>query len=205
MKFITDLHVEWHSETGEIHYVIEFADGREETIATFIPKREPHFISEDPSNSFEYQMYYNDALSYAHAKGYMLEGEFDKQRFVSKVAAFVYATAVLNQEDSSCHVYLKDIEDHFTEDFFPEGWKTNIELLKDIQDEIFSYPGCGDSGDTCWLDISGYDEYGDACPTNIHDPEQDAFNLCLFTNYIACDYDADGYDDDCDYEDEDAD
>ncbi len=193
MKFITNLHVRWHGETGEIHYVMEFADGREETIATFVPKMEPSFVSEDLSN-FEYQMYYNDAVRCAQAKGYMLEKDFDKQRFVSKVAAFVYATAVLNQEDSSCHVYLKDIEAHFTEDFFPEGWKTNIELLKDIQNEIFSYPGCGDSGDTCWLDISGYDEYGDVCPTNIHAPEQDAFNLCLFTDYIACDYDAEDAD-----------
>ena len=115
----------------------------------------------------------------------------DKERFVKKVAAFVYATAVLNQEDSSCHVYLDEIERHFGKDFFPEGWRKDIELLKDIQSEIYTYPGCsGDSADTCWLDISGYDEYGDPCPTNIHDESEDAFNLCLWTNYIACDYDA---------------
>lgn len=116
----------------------------------------------------------------------------DKERFVTKVAAFVYATAVLNQEDSSCHVYLDEIEKHFEKDFFPEGWRKDIELLKDIQEEIYNYPGCsGDSADTCWLDISGYDEYGDPCPTNIHAESEDAFNLCLWTDYIACDYDAD--------------
>lgn len=120
----------------------------------------------------------------------------DKERFVKKVAAFIYATAVLNQEDSSCHVYLDEIERHFEKDFFPEGWRKDIELLKDIQTEIYTYPGCsGDSADTCWLDISGYDEYGDPCPTNIHAESEDAFNLCLWTNYIACDYDAEEWED----------
>lgn len=116
--------------------------------------------------------------------------DFDRERFVKKVAAFIYATAVLNQEDSSCHVYLDEIEKHFGAEFFPENWKSDIELLVDIQSEVLSYKGCEDNADGCWLDISGYDEYGDVCKTNKGDHKNDAFNLCLWTDYIASDYDA---------------
>lgn len=122
-----------------------------------------------------------------------MEDYFDKERFVSKVAAFIYATAVLEQEEDSCHVYLDDIEKRFGKDFFPDGWRKDINLLVDIQNEILDYKGCGDNADTCWLDISGYDEYGDVCESNVHDSSDDAFNLCLFTDYIACDYDAECY------------
>lgn len=195
MKFITTLDIEWHSDTKEIHYVVEFANGKKETICEFDPIKEPLFIHNAPKDSFDYQIHYNDALSIAHNKGYMFKEEFDKERFVRKVAAFIYATAVLNQEESSCHVYLDEIEKHFGEDFFPEGWRKDIELLKDIQGEIYTYPGCGgDSADTCWLDISGYDEYGDPCEKNVHGDSEDAFNLCLWTDYIACEYDADDAD-----------
>lgn len=114
------------------------------------------------------------------------------KRLVRKVAAFVYATAVLNQEDSSCHVSLWDIETYFGKKFFPKNWKKDIKLLCDIQNEILNYPGCEGNADACWLDIKGYDEYGDPLERDDErDESDDSFNLCLWTDYIACDYDAD--------------
>ena len=120
---------------------------------------------------------------------------FDRERFVCKVAACVYALAVLGQEESSFHVYLDDIERYFSADFFPKGWRKDISLLKDIQDEILTYKGCDNNADACWLDINGYDEYGDPCEKDKErDESDDAFNMCLWTNYIANEYDAEEYD-----------
>ncbi len=117
----------------------------------------------------------------------------DRERFVSKVAAYIYATAVLEQGEGNVHVYLDDIEKHFGKDFFPKKWNKDIKLLIDIQAELCSYKGCLDTPDTCWLDITGYDEYGDPLVGDVCEKKHDGFDMCLFTNYIACDYDADTY------------
>lgn len=117
----------------------------------------------------------------------------ETKRIVTKVAAYVYAQAVLNQADNDYRVLLSEIEKHFGVDFFPAGWKKDIDFLLEIQDEIVeNYPGCQYSVDTCWLDINGYDEYGEPIdPNPDRDGTDDAFDLVLYTNYIANDYDAD--------------
>lgn len=114
--------------------------------------------------------------------------DFDRKRFIRKVAAFIYAMAVLGQDDGSVHVYFDEIEEHFGADFFPQEWSKDISLLTDIQSELCEYKGCDGNPDTCWLDVNGYDEYGDVCDNKV---DRDGFNMCLFTDYIASDYDAD--------------
>ena len=73
---ITDLHVEWHGETGMLHYVVEFEDGSEHTILTFMPKKTPEFpFTGCDEDKGDYQEWYNDALECAHEQGFVLEGE----------------------------------------------------------------------------------------------------------------------------------
>ncbi len=105
-----------------------------------------------------------------------IQKRLDEQRNISsyarKIAAFVYATAVLEQEESNWVIYQSEIEERFEE--LPEGWAHDEQILADIEQELSQYPG---------LDGAEF--------TIDHDDEGEVyFDIMLWTDYIASDYNA---------------
>ena len=77
---ITDLHLEYHGETGCVHVIVEFQNGKEHTITTAYQEEPPLWAREDVDEATadaDYEEWYNDSLAFAHKCGYLLEGEAD--------------------------------------------------------------------------------------------------------------------------------
>lgn len=79
---LTDIHLEWHPEyLTHMQIIGEFPDGRQELLGFFIDQEKPKWViaaeRQDPKafEDYDYEDWYNDALSQVHAKGYILEGE----------------------------------------------------------------------------------------------------------------------------------
>ena len=84
-----------------------------------------------------------------------------------KIAAFLNAVAVLEQEESNIIIYQKEIEERFPD--LEKDWYKDTILLEEILHELDQYPGLEESEVIVSLDsVDGLN-----------------FDLCLFTDYIA--------------------
>lgn len=92
---IEDVHVEWHGETGDIRFYVEFPDGKELEIASIVPDHEPDFADGNCEESEDYQDWYNEALNTAKQQGYVMLSYLDdgamlcftkKKLFVDRVS-----------------------------------------------------------------------------------------------------------------------
>lgn len=95
----------------------------------------------------------------------------ETSREARKIAAYIYATAVLNQNENNWTIYGNEIESNFEE--LPENWQHDEKLVEEIEIELYQYPGLENN--------EIYIEY---------DGEEIYFDVCLWTDYIASDYDA---------------
>lgn len=105
-----------------------------------------------------------------------IQKRLDEQRNISsyarKIAAFVYATAVLEQDENNWIVYQSEIDERFEE--LPEGWAHDEQMLADIEQELSQYPGLDGAEFTIDQDDEG----------------EVYFDIMLWTDYIASDYNA---------------
>lgn len=96
----------------------------------------------------------------------------ETSQYARKIAAFIYATAVLEQEESNWVIYQSEIEERFEE--LPEGWAHDEQMLADIEQELSQYPGLDGAEFTIDQDDEG----------------EVYFDIMLWTDYIASDYNA---------------
>lgn len=96
----------------------------------------------------------------------------ETSKYARKIAAFIYATAVLEQEESNWVIYQSEIEERFEE--LPEGWAHDEQMLADIEQELSQYPGLDGAEFTIDQDDEG----------------EVYFDIMLWTDYIASDYNA---------------
>lgn len=105
-----------------------------------------------------------------------IQKRLDEQRNISsyarKIAAFVYATAVLEQDENNWIVYQSEIDERFEE--LPEGWADDEDFIGEIELALNEYPG---------LENNEFFVERD-------DNNELYFDLCLWTDYIASDYNA---------------
>ncbi|MCK9235186.1 MAG: hypothetical protein M0Q41_10795 [Bacteroidales bacterium] len=92
--------------------------------------------------------------------------------YARKIASFLYASAVLEQEENNCIIHQDEIESRFEE--LPEGWSNDEQLIEEIKKELNNYPG---------LDNAEFSIERD-------DNNKLIFDLLLWTDYIASDYSA---------------
>lgn len=98
-------------------------------------------------------------------------------RWSSKIAAFIAAYVIMNQESNNCCVKAHDITNNFME--IDPNWVKDKELISEIESKLYAYPQFEGDGETVII----YDE---------EDGEDElTFDCVAWTNHIACDYDAD--------------
>lgn len=93
-----------------------------------------------------------------------------RERYARKIAAYIYANAALHQSENNWAVYGEEIEDRF---YLPKNWQQDKKLIEQIENELYLYPGLEDNEIVI-----------------VYDGEQIYFDVCLWTDYIACEYDA---------------
>lgn len=83
---IEDVHVEWHGETGDVRFYVEFPGGEEQEIASIVPESEPKFPTEGCEEGSDYEFWYNECLAEARKQGYVLvdEGDIKQLCFIKK-------------------------------------------------------------------------------------------------------------------------
>lgn len=75
---ISDIHCEYHFETGYLEFIVEFPSGEEKIIRQLVPEDVPTFATVSDDDEIEltdYEDWYNEALKDAYNQGYILEGE----------------------------------------------------------------------------------------------------------------------------------
>lgn len=89
----------------------------------------------------------------------------------TKIAAYLVATVILEQGENNWCVYFDEIEERFPS-LEGTGWRNDKDFLQEIADEALKYPQFEDNGEGVILN-------------------GDYFDCCAWTDYIACEYDAD--------------
>lgn len=93
-----------------------------------------------------------------------------------RIAAFIYATAVLETTEGSYIVSEGDIEKHFG-NVLPKDWTKSKAFINKIKEELFNYPGISGGPNATSVDDSQVEVYKDGVEWQ--------FDLDLFTDYTA--------------------
>lgn len=115
-----------------------------------------------------------------------------------RIAAFVYATAVLETSEGSYIVSETDIEHLFGEQTLPKDWSKDEDFVDEIKNALFEYPGITGGPEATSVEDSRVKVYKDGNKLQ--------FDLDLFTDYAAITYaDVDDEDEDEDGDEDSAD